>query len=142
MKNNKVALQILTNCAIILSRIQGKNTVGGHISFTASCNWNKRKERYAFFIYCDKHEEEEVMLLTNKQDAEDLILIINRQLDIEYCNNSGISNNSEFLREINLFTYIKQFETGIFRNGRYEILIDDAMLAWGLYYIVRIKGRV
>lgn len=94
-----------------------------------------------FSFIDDKHGEGEVTLLANKQDVEDLILIINRQLEIEYCSNNSISN-SEFLRGINLFTYIKQFETGIFRNGKYEILIDDAMLGWGLYFIVRIKGRV
>ncbi|TZE82093.1 hypothetical protein [Calorimonas adulescens] len=71
-----------------------------------------------------------------------MILIINRQLEVEYCSNSSIDEDCDFFREINLFTYIKRFETGVFRNGRYEILIDDAMLAWGLYYIVRIKGRV
>lgn len=79
------------------------------------------REGMPFSFICNKYVEGDVILLANKQDVEDLILIINRQLDIEYCNNSGISNNSEFLREFNLFTYIKQFETGIFRNGRYEI---------------------
>lgn len=99
------------------------------------------REGMPFSFICNKYVEGDVILLANKQDVEDLILIINRQLDIEYCNNSGISNNSEFLREINLFTYIKQFETGIFRNGKYEILIDDAMLAWGLYYIVKVRVK-
>lgn len=78
-------------------------------------------------------------MLANTQTVEDLILIINRQLEVEYCSNSSINENSQFLREINLFTYIKRFETGAFKNGKYEILIDDAMLAWGLYYIVKIK---
>ena len=78
-------------------------------------------------------------MLANTQTVEDLILIINRQLEVEYCSNSSINENSQFLREINLFTYIKRFDTGAFKNGKYEILIDDAMLAWGLYYIVKIK---
>lgn len=100
------------------------------------------REGMPFSFICNKYVEGNVMLLASKQDVEDLILIINRQLEIEYCSNSSINENSQFLREINLFTYIKRFETGAFKNGKYEILIDDAMLGWGLYFIVRIKGRV
>jgi hypothetical protein len=63
------------------------------------------REGMPFSFICNKYVEGNVMLLASKQDVEDLILIINRQLNIEYFSNSGISNNSEFLREINLFIY-------------------------------------
>ena len=70
---------------------------------------------------------------------DDLILVVNRQLMVEYCSDNNINENSKFLKQINLFMYIKHFEKGVFKNGRYEIIIDEAMIDWGIYYIVRIK---
>lgn len=70
---------------------------------------------------------------------DDLILVVNRQLMVEYCSDNNINENSEFLKQINLFMYIKHFEKGVFKNRRYEIIIDEAMIDWGIYYIVRIK---
>lgn len=90
------------------------------------------------FYLLDKRKEVEVML-ANTGAVEDLILIINRWLKVEYSSDCNIDEKSEFLREINLFTYIKRFETGVFKNGKYEIVINDSMLGWGLYYIVKIR---
>jgi len=49
---------------------------------------------------------------------DDLILVVNRQLMVEYCSDSNINENSEFLKQINLFMYIKHFEKGVFKNGK------------------------
>ena len=73
---------------------------------------------------------------------EDLILAVNRQLMVEYCSDSSINENSKFLKQINLFTYIKRFRKGVFKNCRYQIVIDEAMIDWGIYYIVRIKCQI
>lgn len=70
-----------------------------------------------------------------------MILVVNRQLMVEYCSDSSINENSEFLKQINLLTYIKHFGKGVFKNGKYEILIDDAMLDWRLYYIVKVRVK-